>query len=162
MPRFFLFLMVALSLFFYVLYVKLRITMCVWTVFVFNQTLCNKVLSGHILTRSVCVGFEVLAGNHIISCQRQQWKWTRAPWWRNDFMNGSQRSHRMAEPPYFRSKCFFCNCVWKRSRTVNMIPPNTPQLLNCTLAVCSGKATGFKSSKKILTSGHLKQVNVGY
>lgn len=72
-------------------------TTCGRAVFVFHWPLYNRVLSGHILTPDVSVGFEVLAGNHIISCQRQQWKWTRAPWWRNDFMNGWQRSHQMAE-----------------------------------------------------------------
>lgn len=85
------------------LHVKWLLTTCVWAVLVFDRCLCNRVLSEHILTCGVSVGFEVLAGNHIISCQSQQWKWTRATRWRSDFMNGWQRSHRMAEPLCFGS-----------------------------------------------------------
>lgn len=57
-----------------------------------------RVLSGLMFTHSVSVGFEVLAGNHIISCQRQQWKWTRVPRWRNDFMNGWHRRCVLGDP----------------------------------------------------------------
>lgn len=36
--------------YFFILYVKLQKSTSVWAVFVFNQRLCNRVLSGHILT----------------------------------------------------------------------------------------------------------------
>lgn len=157
--------------YFIILYVKLHTTMYARAVFVFNRGLCNRVLSGYILTRSVSAGFEVLAGNHIISCQHQQWKWTRAHWWRNDFMNGWQRSHQMAEPLCFGSSGPLWLVVetsqvqdWiysKFSLEVNIISLNWPQLLNCGLAVTVSRTTGYMSSAKKPTCCKIQWVNLG-